>query len=185
MFHWLHDSGIATWVTAGIVFWYTYETRRMRRELMVQNTRAVLPFINAVFPANQEFAVRNISLSPALNVSVDPLTIEPNFHLELRFPVSPILTQGDGEFAMHPTALVGGKPKDDAPWTKNFYPHVSLRQWQLTIRFQTIEGKHYKQTVTIPPRTQNRPIKVSPVQPDNTPRLKLIWDWLCSDPFGR
>lgn len=168
------------------MLWYTVETRRMRKELMVQNTRAVLPFITVTFPQSAELAIRNISASPALNVTVDPVVIDAEHGLLVSFAVAYTVNK-DEEVTLRRTPTVNGKPSQNAIWDKNFFPDVSLeKEWKLTVRFQTIEGKRYKQTVTTRPRRKSqRPIEISPVKSDEPSALQRCCKWIMSDEVGK
>lgn len=187
MSRWMNNSAAATWVTgliaAAIVLCYTIETRRMRKELMVQNTRAVLPFITVSFQVEgPELAVKNISPSPALNVTIDPVCIDAEHGMSVSFSTAYTLSK-DEEVVLRRTATVNGQTAYNPIWDRNFFPHITLeKEWHLTIRFQTIEGKRYKQALTFrPTRKSQRPVEVSPVQSDEPSWLSKLATWVMND----
>ena len=62
---WLASSTCATWITAAIVFYYTLETAKMRKQLVLQNQRAILPLIAIEFEGD-EIKIKNIGIGPEL-----------------------------------------------------------------------------------------------------------------------
>jgi hypothetical protein len=176
---WLHDSGLATWATVIVVLYYAIETARTRRQLVVQNQRAVLPFITVDF-ANDEFSVRNIAASPALNVSIDPIPISDDFNLKVAFAIAYTLSREDGSQSLPYNSVVGDTASPSRlSWARNFFPQQTSVERRMTIRFQTVEGKRFKQLVIIRPiRTSERPIEICPVVSDDNgvlARLKTLF----------
>lgn len=166
--NWLHDSGLAAWVTCAVVLWYTIEAARTRRQLVLQNKRAVMPFITVEFE-NDSFFVKNIGNSPALNLSIDTLPVD-DFKLAIAFPIAYTLAREEGRQQMPFNTMVDGKPSPQRlTWAKAFFPSITDKEHKLIIRFQTIEGEAYKQTIILRPiRKAERPIEVSAVEPDKT-----------------
>lgn len=165
--NWLHDSALATWATVIVVLYYTLETARTRRELVLQNQRAVLPFITVDFE-NDVFSLKNIVASPALNVSIDPIPVSGDFNLKIVFAIAYTLSREDGSQSMPYNSMIDDKASGSRlSWARNFFPQQSSVERRMTIRFQTVEGKRLKQLVVIRPvRTSERPVEVFPVTPD-------------------
>lgn len=100
-------------------------------------------------------------------MTVDPIPIDSNFRLEVGFAIASTLGPGEEESLPY-SSLVGGVPSSSPQsWVRNFFPYVTSVERQLTIRFQTLEGKRYKQIVTVRPFKESvRPVELSAVKPD-------------------
>jgi hypothetical protein len=141
---WLHDSALATWATVIVVLYYTFETARTRRELVLQNQRAVLPFITVDFE-DEGFSLKNIAASPALNVSIDPIPVSDDFSLKVVFAIAYTLSREDGSQNMPYNSMVGDTASPSRlSWARNFFPQQSSVERRMTIRFQTVEGKRFQ-----------------------------------------
>lgn len=171
---WLANNTFATWVTAAIIAYYTIETARMRKQLVLQNERSVLPLITVEFDED-DFRIRNIGTGPALNLSIDPLKLNESPKLEVLFAIAPSLGPGEVDSMIYNTAVGGDPSSNRLSWGKTFFPRLTTQRRHLVIRFQTLDGKAYKQDITIRPTSQSvRPVELSAVVPDKGGPKK--WD---------
>jgi len=181
----LENPAYAAWFTAAVVILYTIETYKMRKQIVVQNARSVMPFVTVDFQRDQMF-IQNIGMSPALNLTIDNLLLEENLGSGVGFAMAPSLAPSEGPVPMSFDTLIKGVPYSGQPWIRNFFPRLTERERRLIFRFQTIEGKNYKQEVVVRPQASSlKPVEVTPVKPDDKPILERYLEFLSKDTWGQ
>lgn len=71
---WLIFASLA--ITAIAIFWYSYETRKMRKEMFNQNELLIMPKCT-VYISGEQFVLLNVGFGPAMNIKVDDLELIP------------------------------------------------------------------------------------------------------------
>ena len=143
-----------TWtlvVTGVVLLWYTWETSELRRATVLQTEVQLRPFV-VLELWSPSFRLRNFGTHPALNVTVDPVTIEaPGSQIEVRFPARlPVLPPGGG-WTVPTESWKDGVQLAYDMFSAHLQSTVAEQRLTATVRFQDIEGRSYRVPVAVAP----------------------------------
>ena len=137
-------------ITAGSVCWYTWETAKLRREMVRQNEIALRPVLVPEFGRSaQELVLRNIGVGAALNVRIKPLEIFRSSEfggelvIEFRFtPVAYLASAQTSQIGFERYVDGQRNPGPDAAF-RNFLPGHGQSERLMAILFDDAEGGNY------------------------------------------
>jgi hypothetical protein len=157
------SANIAAWtqtvillLTAGVVVWYTIETRRLRNEMVRQNTISLRPMVLPQFAganAQRSFRLRNCGVGCALNVRISPIPIIGEDELglgpaEVRFAQAYYMAAGE-DIPIPVRIWAGGRPAERSPFDNWFFPQYPGAEIKFEISFEDVEGGSFSIPVTI------------------------------------
>lgn len=156
---WGSGTGLQSWVlvvTGFVLIWYTWETARLResanRQVEVglsQIEASIRPLVIMEFDSDQ-FAVRNVSGSPAFNVRVREVMIHPSNPIYIRFRTNvPSLLAGERK-------AIESSVSEKAPgahdmFTAHLDPRYAALTLDVTLHFENAEGLNYTVRHTVGP----------------------------------
>lgn len=159
----MFSEAAASWTQAGILFltalaivWYTFETRRLAREVVRQNEISLRPLVLPEFAGNaaqRSFKLKNCGTGCALNVRISPIPIAPADEIglgpaEVRFQPAYYMAAGENT-PRQARVWAAGKPTQNSPFDNWFFPQYAGSEITFTISFDDVEGGSYIVPVTI------------------------------------
>jgi len=160
-------------ITAVIVWRYTVETARLRRETVHQNEIALRPVVVPVFETRGKepsFRLKNIGEASAFNVRVEAIPLFPDWKWDLTFEQLHYLAQGE-EREVRIIPLAEGKSVRTVSG-HSFFPQYSQEEKRIRIRFSDVEDSKYSLEVTVrPPKNCFSPIQdveLGPIRKDHS-----------------
>jgi hypothetical protein len=153
----------ASWTQAGILLltalaiaWYTFETRRLGKEMVRQNEISLRPLVLPTFAGNaaqRSFELKNCGTGCALNVRISPIPIALADEMglgpaEVRF--APEYYMAAGEDIPTPVRVwAAGQPTRNSPFDNWFFPQYPGGEITFAISFDDVEGGSYTIPVTV------------------------------------
>jgi hypothetical protein len=159
----MFSEAAASWTQAAIllltalaIIWYTFETRRLAKEVVRQNEISLRPLVLPEFTGNagqRIFKLKNCGTGCALNVRISPIPIAPADDIglgpaEVRFAPAYYMATGENI----PTSVrvwAAGQPTQQSPFDNWFFPQYQGGEITFTISFDDVEGGSYMVPVTI------------------------------------
>ncbi len=116
-----------------VIFWYSYETLRLRRESQKQNVTSIRPYLNLYWSkSRQKLIIRNIGKGIAVGVSVKLLDYPKDFYYDQAiFHKVLALSSGGGET---------GNFTD----SHRLLSPMSGISYSIEVLFTDMEGNHYR-----------------------------------------
>ena len=151
----LINTGVLT-ITAAIIAWYTWETYKLRREMVRQNELQLRPYLVPSFPETREgykLEVKNIGSGTATNIRIDiPQINFTDVEVQWKYEVTPLDSLESGVNAEaklwhngHPTLMnillvpqANRFQLIDADGSRQFGV-----PWILRLLFDDVEGARY------------------------------------------
>ena len=144
-------------ITIGVLIWYAWETRGLRKETVRQTELSQRPYVILIRASfgTQRLNFENIGLSHALDVSIDILKMNTFFY---RFQPCHLVKHGKKEAVR---ALPFGKDEKSEKMVKRLGPNLdfpffkglkdfsffkgreNVQDYPLTVRYKNIEGTPY------------------------------------------
>ena len=83
---------------------------------------------------------------------------------EVVFGIAPTLAAGESDVMIYNTRVDGKPSSKRLSWGNTFFPRLTSKRRDLILRFQTLDGRAYKQGVIIRPISSSvRPVELLPV----------------------
>ncbi len=148
-------------VTAVLVWWYTKETGKLRREMVRQNEIHLRPVVVPIFeeaPNQHVFKLQNVGACCALNVRVQPIKHMFGQSTSHQIPHETIFNPLDwlasGQAVeVRFTEFSNGKQVDYKFLQNKFFPAHVTSPVTITIVFDDVEGGRYERKISIEPST--------------------------------
>jgi hypothetical protein len=151
-------------ITAILVWLYTRETARLRREIVRQNEISLRPVVVPIFdegPNRHIFKLRNVGGACAFNLRVQPMRrtaggSDLKVSQETRFDSLDYLPPGlpSGELPeIHFKQYSNGQPETEPFLQHWLFPASATALITMRIQFDDVEGGGYEQEISIEPPT--------------------------------
>jgi hypothetical protein len=151
---WGGNTAAQTWtviLTGLILLWYTWETSELRRAAVLQTQVQLRPFV-VLELWSPSFRLLNFGTHPALNVTVDPVTIEaPGSQIEVRFPARLAVLPPGGGWIIPTESWKNGVHLAHDIFSAHLQSAVTEQRLTATVRYQDIEGRSYSVAVAVAP----------------------------------
>lgn len=125
------------WFTALMIFWYSYETLRLRKESQKQNTTSIRPYLSLLWRGEKrEMVIRNIGKGVAVDVDVKLL----------EYPRDLVGFDKGFVFLKIPALTPGGSTTEFLDNHRHFWPVMGSEEesfYSLVFSFSDIEGNPY------------------------------------------
>lgn len=131
-------------VTAGAILWYSWETRKMRNEMIKQTELSIRPQIIAYLDEKGEyFFIKNVGYGTAMNIMVDDLYLweKPPYEIKIAFSRIDAIMPEEAKKLIH-TPYTAGR-KTDWNFISNLNPQWASQTYQLNITYDNIEETKY------------------------------------------
>lgn len=131
-------------ITAVTVFWYTFETHEMRREIVSQNQIQIMPIL--IFERikdTKEFMLTNLGNFPAFNIMISDFTFKGNMKVVFE-SASMILPKQN--LPIRWRIFVDNREHDDMGYAfiYDLLPELDKHDFSTRVTFQNIHGKKYE-----------------------------------------
>ena len=164
------NIGVLT-ITAVIIAWYTWETHKLRREMVRQNEIHLRPYVVLFFSTHREgykLELKNIGSSTATNIQIESFTLQFNDPLgewmgPLQFEFGTIDWLSAGSSVEVEVRCNGRR---ETFWISTLAPQRTPVQWTLRVLFDDVEGGRYLLEFDVmPPEVPDSTnVKVRPIR---------------------
>jgi len=153
---------IVLFITALIIGWYTFETSRLRREMVRQNEIALRPVVVPVFeeaPGKHVLKLHNVGAACAFNVKIQPLkqifgeegTSLAIPHETIFVPIEYLAAGNMAEVQFWKYS--NGEPTNERFLQGKWFPRRVASPTTMTIWFDDVEGVGYAHKISVEPRS--------------------------------
>ncbi len=144
-------------ITALIIGWYTFETSRMRKEIVRQNSISLRPVVVFEFcqdaAHNRLLVAKNIGNGAAFNITTVPLNVVPGSDSwDIHFDRIHSLGSKERAEVAYTMPGLGSADKGDRGYL--FFPQAASKLRELRIEYQDVEGGRYRQDLTVHPKQE-------------------------------
>jgi hypothetical protein len=154
-FYWCTDwtarQTYAVVLTGLAIIWYTWETKLLRHATLAQRELQLRPLVVLELKKEGGFWAHNVGYGPALNVSVDEVTIDQTEEVVVRFPAAICILEAGKSAHVVAESFKKGKPADDF-FLAHLDPQYANRDLRLRVTFQNAEMRPYSVTESVRPQ---------------------------------